>query len=140
MKGNEGQLSGPAASKFIDSRIASFHDWRGETLARMRGLILEADPEIVEEVKWMGTPVWSREGGITTGEVYKEVVKLTFFKGASLRDPSKLFNSSLEGNVRRAIDLRQGDKVDPKAFKALIKAHVELNLSRVRKPKKKAKP
>lgn len=121
------QASGAAASKLIDQRIADLDDWRGETLARMRELILEADPEIIEEVKWRGTPVWSRNGIVCTGESYKTVVKLTFAKGASLPDPKKLFNSSLEGNTRRAIDIKQGDKVDARAFKALIKAAVAAN-------------
>lgn len=121
------QASGAAASKLIDQRIADLDDWRGETLARMRELILEADPEIIEEVKWRGTPVWSRNGIVCTGESYKAVVKLTFAKGASLPDPKKLFNSSLEGNTRRAIDIKEGDKVDARAFKALIKAAVAAN-------------
>jgi len=121
-------------SQQIDQRIAELDDWRGETLARLRALIKEADPEVVEEWKWVkpksgGTPVWSHEGGICTGEVYKGKVKLTFFKGASLEDPSGLFNSSLEGNVRRAIDFSEGDEVDEKAFKALIREAVELNTS-----------
>ncbi len=116
-----------AASKLIDQRIAELGDWRGKTLARMRALIREADPEVLEEVKWMGTPVWSHDGGICTGESYKSVVKLTFFEGASLKDPAKLFNSSLEGNVRRAIDIHEGDEIDANAFKALIRAAVTLN-------------
>ena len=120
------------ASEQIDERIAALDDWRGETLSRMRGLIREADPEVVEEWKWAkatspGTPVWSHDGIICTGESYKEVVKLTFMKGASLDDPAKLFNSSLEGNARRAIDIREGEQVDAEAFKALIRAAVELN-------------
>jgi hypothetical protein len=119
-------------SQLIDSRIAEYDDWRGETLARMRGLIKQADPDIVEEWKWVkpksgGTPVWSHGGGICTGEVYKSVVKLTFFKGASLDDPAGLFNSSLEGKVRRALDIREGETVDADAFKALIRAAVALN-------------
>jgi hypothetical protein len=119
-------------SEQIDTRIAELGDWRGETLGRMRALIREADPEVVEEWKWVkatspGTPVWSHDGGICTGEAYKSVVKLTFFKGASLNDPAKLFNSSLEGNVRRAIDIREGESVDAEAFKALIRAAVDLN-------------
>jgi hypothetical protein len=118
---------GDAASRLIDARIAELGDWRGETLERMRTLIHEADADVVEEWKWMGTPVWSHDGGICTGETYKEVVKLTFFKGASLKDPKKLFNSSLEGNTRRAIDIRQGEKLDAAAFKALIRAAVALN-------------
>ena len=120
------------ATEQIDERIAELDDWRGETLGRMRSLIHEADPEVVEEWKWAkatspGTPVWSHDGIICTGESYKEVVKLTFMKGASLDDPAKLFNSSLEGNARRAIDIREGEQVDAGAFKALIRAAVELN-------------
>jgi hypothetical protein len=119
-------------SQQIDQRIAELDDWRGETLARLRALIKQADPDVVEEWKWAkatspGTPVWSDHGGITTGEVYKDKVKLTFFKGASLDDPSGLFNSSLEGNTRRAIDFFEGDEVDEQAFTALIRAAVELN-------------
>jgi hypothetical protein len=121
-------------SEQIDKRIAELADWRGETLGKMRKLIKEADPEVVEEWKWAkatspGTPVWSHEGGICTGETYKSVVKLTFFKGASLQDPAKLFNSSLEGNTRRAIDIREGEEVDAGAFKELIRAAVALNTS-----------
>jgi len=126
MKSNE-QPTGGTASELIDQRIRDLGDWRGETLSRMRVLILEAYPEIIEEWKWMGTPVWSHSGIICTGETYKAVVKLTFAKGASLPDPKGLFNSSLEGNTRRAIDIREGEKVDAKAFKALVKAAVELN-------------
>ena len=119
-------------SQLIDERIEELGDWRGRTLARARALILEADPEAVEEWKWVkpssgGTAVWSHGGGICTGEVYKSVVKLTFFKGASLEDPSGLFNSSLEGKVRRAIDVREGESVDEQAFKDLIRAAVDLN-------------
>ena len=119
-------------SQKIDTRIEELGDWRGETLARLRALIREADPEVVEEWKWEkpssgGTPVWSHDGGICTGEAYKSVVKLTFFKGASLPDPSKLFNSSLEGKVRRAIDVREGERIDENAFKDLIRAAVDLN-------------
>ena len=121
-------------SEQIDKRIAELADWRGEALGKMRKLIKEADPEVVEEWKWAkatspGTPVWSHEGGICTGETYKSVVKLTFFKGASLQDPAKLFNSSLEGNTRRAIDIREGEEVDAGAFKELIRAAVALNTS-----------
>ena len=121
-----------SASRLIDARIRELGDWRGELLARLRGLIKQADPEVAEEWKWVkatspGTPVWSHGGGICTGEVYKDKVKLTFFKGASLDDPSGLFNSSLEGNTRRAIDFSEGDKVDEKAFKALISEAVALN-------------
>ena len=122
-----------SASKLIDQRIRDLGDWRGETLARMRALILDAEPEAIEEWKWMGTPVWSRNGIICTGESYKQVVKLTFAKGASLPDPSHLFNSSLEGNMRRAIDIPEGTKIDAAAFKALVKAAVALN----GQPKKK---
>jgi hypothetical protein len=127
-------MSDKSASQQIDERIAELDDWRGETLGRMRELIKEADPEVVEEWKWAkatspGTPVWSHDGGICTGEAYKSVVKLTFFKGASLKDPKKLFNSSLEGNVRRAIDIREGEEVDAGAFKELIRAAVTLNTS-----------
>ena len=118
------------ASKLIDGRIAELADWRGETLSRMRKLIHDADPDVVEEWKWMGTPIFSHDGIICTGETYKSVVKLTFAKGASLPDPAKLFNSSLDGNVRRAIDIREGEKVDANAFKALVRAAVELNSSR----------
>ena len=113
-------------ARLIDERIAELGDWRGEMLSRLRGLIQEADPDVVEEWKWM-TPVWSHDGILCTGESYKKAVKLTFAKGASLPDPSGLFNSSLEGNVRRAIDFRKGDKIDEKAFKALIRAAVDLN-------------
>jgi hypothetical protein len=131
---SQGRAEGNEASKRIDERIAQLGDWRGQTLARMRGLIREADPDVLEEVKWMGTPVWSHGGGIATGETYKEVVKLTFFKGAALKDPAKLFNASLDGGTRRAIDIRQGAKVDEKAFKALVRAAVELNTSAAAKP------
>jgi hypothetical protein len=131
------KAAGAAASKQISERIAELGDWRGETLARMRALIKEADPEVLEEVKWMGTPVWSHDGGICTGESYKSIVKLTFFKGAFLKDPAKLFNSSLEGNLRRAIDIHEGEKVDVKAFKALIRAAVDLNISGKKPTKRK---
>jgi hypothetical protein len=114
----------------IDARIMELGDWRGETLARIRMLIKQADPEVVEEWKWRGTPVWSHDGIICTGETYKSVVKMTFAKGASLKDPSGLFNSSLEGNVRRAIDFREGDKIDEKALKALVRSAVALNTSK----------
>src|SRR5436309_2760249 len=129
-----GASQGQSASELIDQKIAELGDWRGETLSRMRKLIKEADPEVVEEWKWVkptnpGTPVWSHNGGICTGETYKSVVKLTFFKGASLKDPAKLFNSSLDGNTRRAIDIHEGEKVDAGAFKALIRAAVALNTS-----------
>ena len=121
--------AGKAASTLISERIAELGDWRGDTLARMRALIREADPDVVEEWKWMGTPIWSHDGGICTGESYKSIVKLTFFKGASLKDPAKLFNSSLDGNVRRAIDIHEGEEIDADAFKALIRAAVALNAS-----------
>ncbi|GAB1719956.1 MAG: hypothetical protein NTAFB09_16870 [Nitrosospira sp.] len=117
------------ASELIDERIAELGDWRGETLGRMRRLIKEIDPDVLEEWKWMGTPVWSHDGIICTGESYKLIVKLTFSKGASLPDPAKLFNSSLDGKVRRAIDIHEGEEVDPDAFKALILAAVALNTS-----------
>ncbi|MFM0437115.1 DUF1801 domain-containing protein [Paraburkholderia strydomiana] len=124
-----------SASELIDKRIADLGDWRGTTLSAMRKLIKEADPDVVEEWKWMGTPVWSHDGIICTGESYKSVVKLTFAKGASLEDPSKLFNSSLDGNVRRAIDIHEGEELDADAFKSLIRAAIALNTS-----SKKAKP
>ncbi len=116
-----------AASKKITKRIQELGDWRGETLAWVRQLIHDADPEIQEEWKWMGTPVWSHDGGVCTGESYKQVVKLTFFRGASLQDPQKLFNSSLEGNTRRAIDIREGEKLNKTAFKELIRSAVAAN-------------
>src|SRR5215472_2413240 len=116
-----------SASELIDARIEDLGDWRGEMLSRLRTLIKEADPDVIEEWKWRGTPVWSHNGLICTGETYKSVVKMTFAKGAFLKDPSGLFNSSLEGNTRRAIDFREGDKVDAKALKALIRAAVALN-------------
>ena len=125
-----------SASEHISARIAELGDWRGETLARMRSLIHEADPDVLEEWKWMGTPVWSHDGVICTGESYKSVVKLTFLKGASLDDPKRVFNASLEGNARRAIDLHEGEKVDAAAFKALFRAAVALNVARKAKRKK----
>jgi len=128
---------GESASELISRRIAELGDWRGETLGRMRKLIQQADPDVVEEWKWMGTPVWSHDGIICTGESYKSVVKLTFAKGASLKDPSRLFNSSLEGNTRRAIDIHEGEKVDASAFKALVREAIALNSSKS-KPKKKS--
>ena len=136
---------GQSGSELISKRIAELGDWRGETLSRMRKLIKEADPDVVEEVKWVkastpGTPVWSHDGGICTGESYKSVVKLTFFKGASLKDPADLFNSSLEGNARRAIDIHEGEVVDEPAFKALVLQAVALNSSARSKPSSKAKP
>jgi hypothetical protein len=129
----------PKASELISKKIAELGDWRGKTLARMRKLIRDADPDVVEEWKWMGTPIWSDNGIITTGESYKKVVKLTFAKGASLQDPSHLFNSSLDGNVRRAIDIREGETLDASAFKALVVEAVALNRSEKTKKTKKAK-
>jgi hypothetical protein len=129
---------GQPASELISKRIAELGDWRGETLSRMRQLIKEADPDVVEEWKWMGTPVWSHDGIICTGEAYKKVVKLTFAKGAALKDPARLFNSSLDGNTRRAIDIHEGEQVDESAFKALIREAIALNGSG-KKPSKKAK-
>jgi hypothetical protein len=120
---------GENASQLIDRRIAELGDWRGETLARIRALVKEADPDIVEEWKWKGTPTWSHDGVVCTGETYKSVVKMTFFKGASLEDPSGLFNSSLEGNVRRAIDIHEGEEIDAAALAALIREAVALNVS-----------
>ena len=120
---------GASSSRLIDARIAALGDWRGETLARVRSLIKEADPEVVEEWKWRGVTVWEHAGIICTGETYKTVVKLTFAKGASLKDPSGLFNSSLEGNTRRAIDFHEGDRIKKRALKALIRAAVALNIS-----------
>jgi hypothetical protein len=120
---------GDSPSRLIDARIRELSDWRGETLARIRILIKQADPEVVEEWKWRGVPVWSHAGMICTGETYKNVVKMTFAKGASLEDPSGLFNSSLEGNTRRAIDFHEGDKIDEQALKALVRAAVALNTS-----------
>jgi len=134
---------GQSASELISKRIAELVDWRGRTLSRMRKLIKEADPDVVEEFKWVkssspGTPVWSHDGIICTGESYKSVVKLTFAKGASLKDPARLFNSSLEGNVRRAIDIHEGEEVDESAFKTLVRQAVALNSSGKSKPAKKA--
>jgi hypothetical protein len=123
---------GESPSRLIDARIKELDDWRGKTLAHVRALIKQADPEVVEEWKWRGVPVWSHDGLICTGETYKSVVKLTFAKGASLEDPSGLFNASLDGNVRRAIDLHEGDEIDGDAFKALIRAAVTLNRSSAR--------
>ena len=120
-------------SELIDSRIRELDDWRGETLARIRALIREADPEVVEEWKWRGVPVWSHDGIICTGETYKSVVKMTFAKGAALDDPARLFNASLEGNTRRAIDMHEGEEVDAAALKALIRAAAALNKSKTRK-------
>jgi hypothetical protein len=133
-----GAIQGQSASKLISERIAELGDWRGKTLSRMRKLIKDAAPDAVEEWKWRGTPVWSDDGIICTGESYKKVVKLTFAKGAFLTDPDHLFNSSLDGNVRRAIDIHEGEKVDQSAFKALVREAVALNRFRKSKPSKKA--
>jgi hypothetical protein len=130
---------GPSAAERISNRIAELGDWRGKTLSRMRKLIQEADPDVVEEWKWMGTPIWSHDGILCTGESYKSHVKLTFAKGASLQDPKRLFNSSLEGNVRRAIDIHEGEEVDASAFKALVREAIAVNSAKKSKPKKKAK-
>ena len=124
-----------SASALIDQRIEELGDWRGKMLAKVRGIIRKADPEIVEEWKWMGTPIWSHGGIVCTGETYKKVVKMTFAKGAALQDPSGLFNSSLEGNTRRAIDIHEGEKIDEAALKELIRAAVALNLERKTRPK-----
>ena len=134
-----GASKGQSASELISKRIAELGDWRGKTLGRMRKLIKEADPDVVEEWKWMGTPVWSHAGIICTGESYKKVVKLTFAKGASVKDPARLFNASLDGNVRRAIDIHEGEEVDEAAFKALVLRAIALNNSGKSKPSKKAK-
>jgi hypothetical protein len=120
-------------SRLIDARIKELDDWRGKTLARVRALVKEADPDVVEEWKWRGVPVWSHDGILCTGETYKEVVKMTFAKGASLKDPAKLFNSSLEGNTRRAIDLREGEKINEPALKTLIREAVALNQAKTRR-------
>jgi len=127
--GSKAEKGGDSPAQLIEARIKELGDWRGETLARVRSLIKQADPEVVEEWKWRGVPVWSHAGMICTGETYKNIVKMTFAKGASLEDPSGLFNSSLEGNTRRAIDLHEGDEIDEKALKALIRAAVALNTS-----------
>jgi hypothetical protein len=137
-----GASQGQSASELISQRIAELGDWRGETLSRMRKLIKKADPDVVEEWKWMGTPIWSHDGIICTGESYKKVVKLTFAKGASLKDPARLFNSSLDGNTRRAIDIPEGEEVDEAAFEALVRQAVAFNTAgKSGKPKssKKAK-
>jgi hypothetical protein len=128
------RAAGSDASRLIDQRIRELGDWRGQTLARMRTLIMEADPEMTEEWKWMGTPVWSHNGNVCTGESYTKVVKLTFARGASLPDPSHLFNSSLEGNTRRAIDIHEGETIDANAFKALIQAAVAKNAPPAKNP------
>jgi hypothetical protein len=130
---------GPSASELIDQRITDLADWRGATLSRMRELIKDADPDVVEEWKWRGTPVWSHDGIICTGESYKAVVKLTFAKGASLKNPSKLFNSSLDGNTRRAIDIHEGEEIDADKFKTLIRAAIALNTSAAAAKPKRAK-
>ncbi|MCA9520536.1 MAG: DUF1801 domain-containing protein [Myxococcales bacterium] len=129
----------PSASELISKKIDELGDWRGETLSRMRRLIKQAIPEVVEEWKWRGTPVWSQDGIICTGESYKQVVKLTFAKGASLQDPTGLFNASLDGNVRRAIDIREGESVDESAFKALVRQAADFNRSSASRPSKRAK-
>ena len=128
-----GPQNSTSPSQLIDARIKELGDWRGKMLKRLRTLVKEADPEVVEEWKWRGVPVWSHDGLICTGETYKSVVKMTFAKGASLKDPSGLFNSSLEGNTRRAIDFREGEKIKEKALKALIRAAVKLNQSKAKK-------
>lgn len=128
-KKSKPEVSSESAAQRITARIAELADWRGERLAEIRGLIHAADPDVVEEWKWMGTPVWSHDGIVCTGESYEQVVKLTFAKGASLKDPKKLFNSSLDGNVRRAIDLREHDRLDARAFRALFKEAVAWNQS-----------
>ena len=133
-----GASDGQPASELISNRIAELGDWRGRTLGRMRKLIKQADPDVVEEWKWMGTPVWSHDGIICTGESYKKVVKLTFAKGAALKDPARLFNSSLDGNVRRAIDIHEGEEVNESAFTALIRQAAALNISGKSKASKKA--
>jgi hypothetical protein len=134
-----GASQGQSASNLISKRISELGDWRGKTLSRMRKLIKQADPDVVEEWKWMGTPIWSHDGIICTGESYKNVVKLTFPKGASLNDPARLFNSSLDGNARRAIDIHEEEQVDEPAFKALVRQAVALNSSGKSKPSKKSK-
>jgi hypothetical protein len=126
-KTSNSSSKGESPSRLIDARIEELDDWRGETLSKLRALIKQADPAVVEEWKWRGVPVWSHNGLICTGETYKNVVKLTFFKGAQMKDPKKLFNSSLEGNARRVIDFHEGDKLDEAAFKALIREAVTLN-------------
>ena len=134
-----GVSQGESASELISKRITELGDWRGETLGRMRKFIQQADPNVIEEWKWMGTPVWAHDGIICTGESYKSMVKLTFAKGASLKDPTRLFNSSLEGNTRRAIDIHEGEEVDESAFKALVRQAVAFNGSSKSKTSKKAK-
>lgn len=136
--GSKDAEGGVSPSQLIDARIRELSDWRGETLSRVRTLIRQAEPDVVEEWKWRGVPVWSHAGIICTGETYRDVVKLTFAKGASLEDPSGLFNASLEGNTRRAIDIHEGDRIDEEAFKALIRAAAALNTARPRKGPKGA--
>jgi len=131
------EKSAATPSRLIDARVRELGDWRGETLARIRKIIKEADPEVVEEWKWRGVPVWSHGGIICTGETYKSVVKLTFARGAALKDPARLFNSSLEGNVRRAIDIHEGEKINATALKTLFRAAIELNLSKTAAPPRK---
>jgi len=138
-KKNDASRKAESPSRLIDAKIKGLGDWRGKALSRIRSLIKEADPGVVEEWKWRGVPVWSHDGLICTGETYKNVVKLTFFKGASLKDPARLFNSSLDGNARRAIDIHEGEEVDESAFKALVRQAVALNSSGKSKPSKKAK-
>jgi hypothetical protein len=135
MKKNESgsQQKSPSASRLIDARIEELGDWRGRMLSRLRALVKQADPEVVEQWKWRGVPVWSHDGLICTGETYQSVVKMTFAKGAALKDPSRLFNSSLDGNTRRAIDFHEGDKIDEQALKTLIRAAVVLNKSRAKR-------
>jgi|SRR5579862_372594 len=128
-----GSQKGKSPSQLIDARIEELGDWRGEMLGRLRALVKEADPDVVEEWKWRGVPVWSHDGLICTGETYKSVVKMTFAKGAALQDPARLFNSSLDGNTRRAIDFHEGEKIDGKALKTLIRAAVALNKSKARR-------
>jgi len=138
MKKKSGSQSSKSPSQLIDARIRELGDWRGELLARLRALIKQADPDVVEEWKWRGVPVWEHDGIICTGETYKSVVKMTFAKGAALKDPARLFNSSLEGNTRRAIDLHEGDKIDEAGLKALIRAAVALNASSAARRRTKA--
>jgi hypothetical protein len=140
MKHSGAKQDGESASDLISKRIAELGDWRGETLGKIRELIKKADPDILEEWKWMGTPVWSHDGIVCTGESYKKVVKMTFAKGASLKDPARLFNSSLDGNVRRAIDIHEGEKIDAPALKALIREAVALNVDGKKAKKKPAPP
>ena len=140
MKRSESKQEDESAPELISKRIAELDDWRGETLGRIRALIKEADPEIVEEWKWRGTPVWSHDGIVCTGETYKNAVKMTFAKGAALKDPSRLFNSSLEGNTRRAIDIHEGEQIKATALKALIRAAVALNSAGKKPARKKPAP